>query len=166
MQYTNMVDDGSYTDFANDRQGYGLAMWTDPTYKSPMYEMAKKHGKSIGDLGFQLDYLWDTLNGNWKKSTLDPILASDSLEDGAVTFMENYEKPYDMDKPYKREERINAAREMMEMFGTGRGRDMTNLNAINGKVRNINTTMTKLAEFGRGESTAVAATNRIAEAIE
>ena len=166
MQYTNMVDDGSYTDFANDRQGYGLAMWTDPTYKSPMYEMAKKHGKSIGDLGFQLDYLWDTLNGNWKKSTLDPILASDSLEDGAVTFMENYEKPYDMDKPYKREERINAAREMMEMFGTGRGRDMTNLNAMNGKVRNINTTMTKLAEFGRGESTAVAATNRIAEAIE
>ena len=166
IQYTNMVDDGSYTDFANDRQGYGLAMWTDPTYKSPMYEMAKKHGKSIGDLGFQLDYLWDTLNGNWKKSTLDPILASDSLEDGAVTFMENYEKPYDMDKPYKREERINAAREMMEMFGTGRGRDMTNLNAMNGKVRNINTTMTKLAEFGRGESTAVAATNRIAEAIE
>ena len=52
------------------------------------------------------------------------------------------------------------------MFGTGRGRDMTNLNAVNGKVRNINTTMTKLAEFGRGESTAVAATNRIAEAIE
>ena len=166
MQYTNMVDDGSYTDFANDRQGYGLAMWTDPTYKSPMYEMAKKHGKSIGDLGFQLDYLWDTLNGNWKKSTLDPILASDSLEDGAVTFMENYEKPYDMDKPYKREERVNAAREMLNMFGTGRGRDMTNLNAMNGKVRSINTTMTKLAEFGRGESTAVAATNRIAEAIE
>lgn len=166
IQYTNMVDDGSYTDFANDRQGYGLAMWTDPTYKSPMYEMAKKHGKSIGDLGFQLDYLWDTLNGNWKKSTLDPILASDSLEDGAVTFMENYEKPYDMDKPYKREERVNAAREMLNMFGTGRGSDMTNLNAVNGKVRNINTTMAKLAEFGRGESTAVAATNRIAEAIE
>lgn len=166
IQYTNMVDDGSYTDFANDRQGYGLAMWTDPTYKSPMYEMAKKHGKSIGDLGFQLDYLWDTLNGNWKKSTLDPILASDSLEDGAVTFMENYEKPYDMDKPYKREERVNAAREMLNMFGTGRGSDMTNLNAVNGKVRNINTTMTKLAEFGRGESTAVMATNRIAEAIE
>lgn len=166
QQYTNMVDDGSYTNFANDEEGYGLAMWTHSAFKQPMYEMAKKHGKSIGDLGFQLDYLWDTLNGQWKKSTLDPILASDSLEDGAVTFMQNYEKPAGMNTDSKKNERIQGAREMLEMFGTGRGRDMTNLNAMNGKVRNINTTMTKLAEFGRGESTAVAATNRIAEAIE
>lgn len=166
QQYTDMVDDGSYSNFANDEEGYGLAMWTHSAFKQPMYEMAKKHGKSIGDLGFQLDYLWDTLNGQWKKSTLDPILASDSLEDGAVTFMQNYEKPYGMDTDSKKNERIQGAHEMLEMFGTGRGRDMTNLNAMNGKVRNINTTMTKLAEFGRGESTAVAATNRIAEAIE
>lgn len=166
QQYTDMVDDGSYSNFANDEEGYGLAMWTHSAFKQPMYEMAKKHGKSIGDLGFQLDYLWDTLNGQWKKSTLDPILASDSLEDGAVTFMQNYEKPYGMDTDSKKNERIQGAREMLELFGTGRGRDMTNLNAMNGKVRNINTTMTKLAEFGRGESTAVAATNRIAEAIE
>lgn len=166
QQYTDMVDDGSYSNFANDEEGYGLAMWTHSAFKQPMYEMAKKHGKSIGDLGFQLDYLWDTLNGQWKKSTLDPILASDSLEDGAVTFMQNYEKPYGMDTDSKKNERIQGAREMLDLFGTGRGRDMTNLNAMNGKVRNINTTMTKLAEFGRGESTAVAATNRIAEAIE
>lgn len=166
QQYTNMVDDGSYSNFANDEEGYGLAMWTHSAFKQPMYEMAKKHGKSIGDLGFQLDYLWDTLNGQWKKSTLDPILASDSLEDGAVTFMQNYERPAGMNSDAKKNERIQGAREMLEMFGTGRGRDMTNLNAMNGKVRSINTTMTKLAEFGRGESTAVAATNRIAEAIE
>ena len=164
-QYTQMVNDGTYSNFVNDQEGYGLAMWTHSDFKGPMLEMAKKHGKSIGDLGFQLDYLWDTLNGRWKKSVLDPITASDSLEDGAVTFMQNYEKPEGMYSDQKKNERIQGAKEMLAQFGTGRA-DMTNLTSMNNRIRGINNTMNKLAEFGRGESTAVAATNRIAEAIE
>ena len=164
-QYTQMVNDGTYSNFVNDQEGYGLAMWTHSDFKGPMLDMAKKHGKSIGDLGFQLDYLWDTLNGRWKKSVLDPITASDSLEDGAVTFMQNYEKPEGMYTDQKKNERIQGAKEMLAQFGTGRA-DMTNLTSVNNRIRGINNTMNKLAEFGRGESTAVAATNRIAEAIE
>ena len=56
--YTAAIDDGSYTNFANDSIGYGLTQWTYPTRKQDMYNFMKQDpNRSIGDLKGQLEYL-------------------------------------------------------------------------------------------------------------
>lgn len=162
--YTDSVDNGTYSTFATDGEGYGLPMWTVADNKGPLLESARRSNKSVGDLGLQLDFLWNDLNTKYKSSLMDPIRQSDSLEDIAVKFMQTYEKPAGYKTDAKKNERINAAKTVLSQFGTGRG-DMTNLTAMNGRIRGMNNTMTQQAEFGRGESTAVMATKQIADAI-
>ena len=55
--YTAAVDNGSYTNFARDAAGYGLAQWTYHTRKTALLAYAKAQKKSIGDLGMQLAFL-------------------------------------------------------------------------------------------------------------
>lgn len=163
--YTNMVNNGTYKTFATDGEGYGLPMWTVSDNKGPLLESAKKSGKSVGDLGLQLDFLWNDLNTKYKDALMDPIRQSDSLEDIAVKFMQIYEKPAGYKTEAKKQERINAAKTVLSQFGTGRG-DLTNLNSMNSRIRGMNSTITKLNEFGKGESTAVMATKQITDAIK
>lgn len=163
--YTDMVNSGSYKTFATDGEGYGLPMWTVADNKGPLLESAKKSGKSVGDLGLQLDFLWNDLNTKYKEALMDPIRQSDSLEDIAVKFMQTYEKPAGYKTEAKKQERINAAKTVLSQFGTGRG-DLTNLNSMNNRIRGMNSTITKLNEFGKGESTAVMATKQITDAIK
>ena len=163
--YTDMVNNGTYKTFATDGEGYGLPMWTVSDNKGPLLESAKKSGKSVGDLGLQLDFLWNDLNTKYKEALMDPIRQSDSLEDIAVKFMQTYEKPAGYKTEAKKQERINAAKTVLSQFGTGRG-DLTNLTSMNNRIRGMNTTITKLNEFGKGESTAVMATKQITDAIK
>lgn len=56
--YTTAVDNGSYTNFANDSIGYGLTQWTAAGRKQNMYNFMKQDpNRSIGDLKGQLEYL-------------------------------------------------------------------------------------------------------------
>ena len=55
--YTAAVDARTYTNFARDGAGYGLAQWTFHSRKASLLAFAKTQGKSIGDLGMQLDFL-------------------------------------------------------------------------------------------------------------
>ena len=56
--YMAAVDLGAYTNFANDRAGWGICQWTFWTRKQALLDFAKASGKSIGDLTMQLDFLW------------------------------------------------------------------------------------------------------------
>ena len=49
-QYTQAVDDGTYSNFIKDSAGYGLAQWTFWSRKQKLIEFANKEKKSIGDL--------------------------------------------------------------------------------------------------------------------
>ena len=53
-EYTEVVDRGTYTNFAGDKAGYGLCQWTYSTRKAALLSYAKNLGKSIGDLEMQL----------------------------------------------------------------------------------------------------------------
>ena len=55
--YTQAVDNGEYTNFVNDKAGYGLAQWTYWSRKQNLHNFAKSARKSIGDLQMQLDFL-------------------------------------------------------------------------------------------------------------
>lgn len=90
--YTANVNNGQYTDFVNDRYGYGLCQWTLPSRKQALLAYAKSCGMSIGDADMQFAFMkkemmdeypkvWNTLT-----STDDPYVA------GHVMCMQ-YERP-------------------------------------------------------------------------
>ena len=56
-EYTNAVDNGSYTRFSSDSCGYGLAQWTLSKRKEKLFKYIKNLGKSISDLDGQIDFL-------------------------------------------------------------------------------------------------------------
>lgn len=56
-EYTKAVDNGTYTNFVNDKAGYGLAQWTSSSRKQILWNFAKNQKTSIGDLEMQLKFL-------------------------------------------------------------------------------------------------------------
>lgn len=80
--------------------GYGIIQWTSPGRKDGLRNKSSSTGIKPGDLGLQLEYMWDELNGPYKKSTLDPLLASSTVEDATKTITYHYEIPA------KKEERV------------------------------------------------------------
>ena len=56
-EYTKAVDSGSYTDFPEDRFGYGICQWTLPSRKAALLQYAKEHGVSISDSDMQFQFL-------------------------------------------------------------------------------------------------------------
>lgn len=93
-EYTAAVDAGTYTNFIKDAAGYGLAQWTYYTRKQGLYNKAKAAGKSIGDLNIQLSFMWDELQGGYKK-VLQQLKAAGSVAEAASAFMIGYEGPAD-----------------------------------------------------------------------
>lgn len=91
--YTSAIDNGSYTKFANDAAGYGLAQWTYSTRKRNLLSFAKSAGKSIGDLAMQLDFLWKELQGY--AGVMKVLKAAASVKDASDAFMCNFERPAD-----------------------------------------------------------------------
>ena len=56
-QYTNAVDSGYYTNFANDDCGYGLCQWTAHDRKKNMLAFHRERGMSIGDFSTQVAWM-------------------------------------------------------------------------------------------------------------
>lgn len=91
--YTRAVDSGRYTNFVKDSAGYGLAQWTYWSRKQNMYNYAKKVGKSIGDLGMQLDFLWSELKGYSK--VMAQLENAKSVLEASNAMLLGFEKPAD-----------------------------------------------------------------------
>ena len=91
--YTRAVDDGSYTNFVNDKAGYGLAQWTFHTRKQALLDYAKSVGKSIGDLGMQLDFMWKEMQGY--KKLMKILRNATSVDEASNAVLLQYEKPAD-----------------------------------------------------------------------
>lgn len=51
--YTAAVDSGRYTNFVQDKAGYGLAQWTYWSRKQALLAFCKAEGASVGDLDTQ-----------------------------------------------------------------------------------------------------------------
>ena len=91
--YTAAVDNGAYTNFVNDSAGYGLVQWTYSTRKQALLDFAKAAGKSIGDLGMQLDFLWTELQGY--SAVLNTLKAATSVTQASDAVLTGFEKPAD-----------------------------------------------------------------------
>lgn len=92
--YTAAVDSGSYTNFARDAAGYGLAQWTYHTRKAALLAFAKAQGKSIGDLGMQLDFLVKELKSDYP-AVWKTLTTTGSVRAASDAVLLQFERPAD-----------------------------------------------------------------------
>lgn len=92
--YTAAVDDGTYDNFVRDSAGYGLAQWTYWSRKQGLLDLAKAEGKSVGDLGLQLDYIWKELTEGYGK-LLKTLQTATSVTEASTAVLTQYERPAD-----------------------------------------------------------------------
>lgn len=115
-EYTAAVDDGSYTGFATDRAGYGLAQWTNSARKSNLHDFAKDEGKSIGDLRMQLDFLMHEMQGY--KTVLDTLRTATSVQEASDIVLTKYERPADQSDAAKKR-RAGYGQKYFDLYATG-----------------------------------------------
>ena len=99
-EYTEMVDRGTYTNFGNDRAGYGLAQWTYPSRKAALLAYAKAAGKSIGDLEMQLGFLMKELSAGYK-AVLNVLKTATSVRAASDAVLLQFERPADQSEAVK-----------------------------------------------------------------
>lgn len=99
-EYTKAVDNGTYTNFVRDSQGYGLVQHTYWNRKQNLLNYAKTFGTSIGDLEMQLNFLiWELQNGY--KSVWNKLLSSTSVRQASDVVLTEFEKPADQGENVK-----------------------------------------------------------------
>ena len=100
-QYTAAVDNGSYTNFAKDSAGYGLAQWTYHTRKAALLSYAKSVGGSIGSLDVQLNFLYKELSENYKTSVLAVLKSAKSVREASDVVLTKFERPANQSEAVK-----------------------------------------------------------------
>ena len=100
-KYTVSVDNGSYTNFAKDSAGYGLAQWTYHTRKAALLAYAKSVGASIGSLDMQLNFLYKELSENYKTSVLAVLKSAKSVREASDVVLTKFERPANQSEAVK-----------------------------------------------------------------
>ena len=98
-QYTATVDNGTYTNFARDSAGYGLAQWTYWTRKQNLLARAKAAGTSIADLSTQLNCLYEELSSN--AAIMQALAIADSVKAASDVILLKFERPKDQSEAAK-----------------------------------------------------------------
>ena len=115
QEYVDQVNDGTYTNFVNDKVGFGLAQWTFYTRKQALLDMCK--GK-IGDLKCQLKYLMHEFNTDFK-GILATLKTSTDVYACAIKVMVDFENPADQSES-KKNFRYQLSKKYYDQF-TGSG---------------------------------------------
>ena len=115
--YTAAVDNGSYSNFAKDSAGYGLAQWTYWSRKQKLLDFAKEKNTSIGDLGMQLYFLVKELKESFS-SLYNTLKTVTSVYDAAAEVMVKFENPYDQSTDAKKR-RANYGQVYYDRYAKG-----------------------------------------------
>lgn len=98
--YTKAVDNGSYTNFARDSAGYGLAQWTYWSRKQNLLSFAQGRGSSIGDTEMQFEFGYQELSTGYK-SVLAVMKSAKSVREASDVLLTQYERPADQSEAVK-----------------------------------------------------------------
>ena len=90
--YTAAVDAGTYTKFASDSAGYGLAQWTYSTRKKNMLAYHQAAGASIGDLETQLAFLVSEMQSSYS-SVWKILKSATTVLEASNAVLTGFEKP-------------------------------------------------------------------------
>lgn len=93
-EYTSAVDSGKYDNFVYDKAGYGLAQWTFWSLKKGLYDYAKQHNKSIGDLELQLEFFMYQMTNQYT-SILNTLKTATSVREASDCVLLKFERPAD-----------------------------------------------------------------------
>ena len=89
--YVGASDRGEH-DFVHDGVAFGLAQWCYYTRKQALMDLAKSRGVSVGDLGLQLDYLYQEMSQKYK-SVWAAVTGATDIRAASDIVMLKYEKP-------------------------------------------------------------------------
>lgn len=89
-EYTDAVDNGTYTKFATDSHGYGLCQWTYHTRKAALLKLAQSRGVSIEDIGMQVDFMVEEMSTS---KLLPKIKNAADVAEATRRMMLDYERP-------------------------------------------------------------------------
>lgn len=92
VAYVSAVDKGTYSNFVNDKAGFGIAQWTYWSRKRALLDFARSTGRSIGDLQMQLDFLWKELSEGYS-SVLRVLKTATSVLEASNAVLLNFERP-------------------------------------------------------------------------
>lgn len=92
-EYTKAVDAGTYSNFAKDAAGYGLAQWTYSARKLNLLNYTKSKNVSIGDLDAQLEFLVKEMAGY--TAVVKAIKEAKSVKEASDVVLTKYERPAD-----------------------------------------------------------------------
>ena len=95
--YTQAVDNGTYTNFVQDKAGYGLAQWTYWSRKQNLLNFIKSKKVSIGDLEAQLDFLYKELSENYP-SILHTLENATNILQASNEVLLKFERPANQSK--------------------------------------------------------------------
>ena len=113
-QYTAAVDNGTYTNFVNDKYGYGIFQWTYWSRKQNLLNYAKSKGGSIGDLEMHMNFLMQELNAGYKP-LLNILRTSNSVSECSNAFMLQFERPANQSVE-NQNKRVSYGREFYNKF--------------------------------------------------
>ncbi len=92
-EYTLAVVNNIYTNFTNDKAGYGLAQWTSSGRKSGLLDYCKKNRKAIDDLQAQLEWLYTELSTSYKTVLFELTNPNNTIDSCARIVMVKFERP-------------------------------------------------------------------------
>lgn len=90
--YTEAVDSGTYSDFATDWAGYGLAQWTWQERKQNLLAFSQDAGMSVGSLDLQLRFVAWELE---ERGLLSELQTVNSVREASDLVLFRYEAPLD-----------------------------------------------------------------------
>lgn len=93
-EYTEAVDNGTYTNFVRDSYGYSLCQWTWWSRKQNFLNFSKEQKKSIGDLELALDFFYKELTENYK-GIYNSLKYAKSVREASDIMLLQYERPAD-----------------------------------------------------------------------
>lgn len=137
--YTAAVDDGSYTNFVNDRVGYGLAQWTSAGRKQALLNYIRTNNKgSVSSMSGQLEYLNQELQGGSYGNLLATLQSTNSVYDASYKVLKDFEQPNGVEQ--KKDERAGYANTYYNKFKGQEGTAIDDTAVTNNNPSSISST--------------------------
>ena len=114
-QYTHGVDSGSYSNFARDSAGYGLAQWTFWTRKQNLLNFARAKKTSVGDLETQLEFLVKELKEVFPQ-VFSALKSATSIKEASNKVLFDFEAPANQGDAVQKI-RANYAQQYYDKYG-------------------------------------------------
>lgn len=99
-EYTSAVDNGSYSNFIDDKAGYGFCQWTFWSRKQALLEYAQEKNVSIADPDMQMEFFWQEIQGYRK--VMDVLKGAVSVLEASNAILHGYEQPADQSEAVQR----------------------------------------------------------------